>query len=303
MNYFLLLSIIPLLITWLRLRRKNEVYNLKPARFYMLLSADSVLKIHSEGYSDILHQLRPNQDTQFALFSITKTFTATAILQLQAEGKLSIDDAVSNYLPQYDFLKGVSIRHLLSHQSGLNNPLPLKWIHLTSEDMDFDYPEFSRQTLLKYAKQKSKPGSKAAYSNLNYLLLGEIIEVISGKRYCTYMTESLIKNFGIDFQWNSDNTAKGYHKTGMSSVLLGLVLDKKKYISEKEGAYLPFRKSYLNAPAYGGLIASASGLQQYLQEFLKTESKILRREGKEQSERERERVERKGIRAHCVVFG
>jgi CubicO group peptidase (beta-lactamase class C family) len=287
MKYLILLLIlITISVVVIVTQLKGSAKSAKPSTYYVLLSADSVLDDQVDGFSDVLQETSPDQDTQYALYSITKTFTATAILQMQAAGKLSIDDAASDYLPDYNFLKGVTIRHLLAHQSGLNNPLPLKWVHLVEEDATFDYKGFSSTTLFEQARQKKNPGTKPAYSNLNYLLLGEIIEKISGKSFQAYMIENLQNYPGIDFRWSDQHAAKGYHPSGVQALILGLLIDKKKYAYQQEVDYLTFRHAYVNGPAYGGLIASPKALQVYLKEFLKEDSQILSNEAKRQMFRE-----------------
>ena len=248
-----------------------------PAIYYSMMDANQVLYSYKEGFSDILNQTEVSDSSQFALFSITKPFTAIAILQLQEQGKLSIDDLASTYLPQYDFLEDVSIRQLLAHQSGLNNPLPMKWIHLESEATSFDSKKFSSSILLNEAKQKSKPGSKSSYSNLNYLALGELIEQVSGMTYREYMESNVINGIeGIGFSWKSENAAKGYHSRGFQSFILGFLIDKEKYADKEENEdFFPFKSVYMNGEAYGGLIANAKGLTQFIQLLLSPKSEIL----------------------------
>lgn len=254
-----------------------------PSVYYCMVNADAVLHTYSSGYSDIIRRTKPDSQTQYAIFSATKPFTAIAILRLQESGLLQIDDKASKYLPQYDFLKGVRIRQLLTHQSGLNNPLPLRWIHLAEEDESFDYQAFSRNTLQESAKRIYQPGTKSVYSNLNYLVLGEIIERVSGEPYRTYLSDHiLLGNPGISFEWNANNVAIGYHlKNGFSAWLLGLLLDKKKYTTKADHSYLAFQPSYLNGSAYGGLIANADGLQYFLQELLSPTNSFLQLQSKQ----------------------
>lgn len=251
-----------------------------PSVYYSMVSADRVLHRYSRGYSDLTTKESPNEQTQYALFSATKPFTAMAILQLQEKGLLHINDKASKYLPEYGFLENVTIRQLLTHQSGLNNPLPLKWIHLVEED--FDYQAFSKNILQRSAKRTYKPGKKSAYSNLNYLVLGEIIEKVSGRSYQDYIMENVLgNNCDISFKWNTDNVATGYHpKHGFSGWLLGFLLDKKKYTTEGDHKYLAFKRSYINGSAYGGLIANADGVQHYLQQLLSPGNPIINEESK-----------------------
>ncbi|MFN7119868.1 MAG: serine hydrolase domain-containing protein [Saprospiraceae bacterium] len=254
-----------------------------PSVYYSMVHADGVLHTYSSGYSDVMRKTRPDAQTQYALFSATKPFTAIAILQLQEAGLLHLDDPVNKYLPEYAVLQGVTIRQLLAHQSGLNNPLPLRWIHLATEDETFDYQLFSQRSLQRLAKQVYAPGEKSRYSNLNYLTLGEIIMRVSGEPYQTYVLHHLLsENSSISFRWNADNTATGYHRNDLFSAgLLGLLLDKKKYTAKADGQYLAFQPSYLNGSAYGGLIANAVGLQSFLRQLLHPTTSLLTSESRQ----------------------
>ena len=263
---------------------KQIVQKLKtPSLYYALLDAQGVVAQYSEGVADVLTQQLISPNCQYALFSATKTFTAIAILQLQEQQQLNIDDTVAQYLPQYGFLKNITIRHLLTHQSGINNPLPLSWIHLNSEL--FDYQGFSAHILKQKVKVKRAPGKKSAYSNLNYLLLGEVIEKASGLTYQQYIKQRLIRtitshNSTISFQWNVKQRAVGYHPRGsFSNILLGMFMQSKSYTYKASKKWKAFHPCLVNGSAYGGLIATPVGVQAYLQALL--QNKLLSLESKQ----------------------
>ena len=252
-----------------------------PAFYYAVVSPHSIEYTYSKGKLNLTAKREIDEEVQFPLFSITKTFTAVAILQLEEKGKLNLDDLAITYLPQYEFLGEISIRHLLSHQSGLNNPIPIRWIHLQEDDERFDYEKFSEETLFKKAKAIRKPRKKASYSNLNYLVLGEIVAKVSGQSYQEYITTNVLNNPSIGFKWDNSNAVTGYHESGLQSFILGFLLDKSKYMEPKQGRLLPFKKVYLNGAAHGGLFATPKGLNGFLQELLKSNSSILSDKNKE----------------------
>jgi CubicO group peptidase (beta-lactamase class C family) len=99
-----------------RLTIKIRKYTEAPSVYYMVISSESVICDYSIGFDDILKHKYVDQYSQFSLFSITKTFTATAILQLQENGKLDIDDMASKYLPNYSFLKDITIYRQLGNK-------------------------------------------------------------------------------------------------------------------------------------------------------------------------------------------
>ncbi|MDW3195249.1 MAG: serine hydrolase domain-containing protein [Cytophagales bacterium] len=249
-----------------------------PAIFYGAVSQDSVLCTYKKGNLSITNNQAINKHSQFALFSITKTFTAIGIMQLVESGGISLDDPAIKHLPQYEFLGEITIRHLLTHQSGINNPLPIRWIHLAENDDTFDFDEFNNKILTQKAKVKSEAGSKAAYSNLNFILLGDIISKISGLSYQEYITQNVLNNDEVGFQWKENNVVTGYHRSGIRGLMLGFLMDKKKFTEPKTGGFIPFKKINLNGSAYGGLLASPNGLNIFLQELLSSESQILSKE-------------------------
>lgn len=251
-----------------------------PAIYYGAVSSDSVMYSYKRGNLSIDGDQPINDHSQFALFSITKTFTAMGIMQLVQSGSIHLEDRAKDYLPQYDYLGDITIRQLLSHQSGINNPLPISWIHLEEEEKSFDYEGFNKEVLTEKAKIKSEPGKKAAYSNLNFVILGDIIAKVSGLTYHDYIEQKVLNTLEIGFHWKEENVVTGYHESRLQAFILGFLLDKKKYTDTKTEGLLPFKKAYLNGSAHGGLLASPTGLNTFLQELLNPESQFLSQEMK-----------------------
>ena len=135
-------------------------------------------------------------DLKFRIGSITKQFTATAILQLQEAGKLSLDDPVSKYYPAApaSWAK-ITIRHLLTHTSGIPS--------YTSLAGFFDGPARLTHTpeeLIRLTQDKPlefEPGSKFAYDNSGYILLGYIVEKASGQPYAAYLKQHIFGPLGM----------------------------------------------------------------------------------------------------------
>lgn len=163
----------------------------------------------------------PNRvDTKFNLGSINKIFTRIAILQLIEQGKLSLDDHLGKHLPDYpnqDAAAKVTIRHLLDMQSGIGDFFGPKF-EATPKDRirsTKDYlPLFADQPL------KFEPGTSRAYSNGGYIVLGAIIEKITGQSYYDYVRERIFKPAGMEntdsyeVDANAPNLATGYLRNG-----------------------------------------------------------------------------------------
>ena len=157
--------------------------------------------------------------TAFDLASVTKTFTAMAILKLMENGKLNVDDAVNKYLPEFPIAE-ISIKMLLNHKSGLEDYL--KFIDESGWDKT---KNLTNQDLLQFiVKNKSKvviniPGKTFDYSNTNFALLALIIEKTSGQNYKDYLANTFFKPLQMEdtYVMGLDNYAKAtksYYKNG-----------------------------------------------------------------------------------------
>ncbi len=142
------------------------------------------------GKADLELNVDMRPEMVFRIGSITKQFTAVAILQLEESGKLSLKDPITKYLPDYP-VHGytITIEHLLTHTSGIHSYTSMKeW---TSEIRKKD---FSIDSLIRFFKDQPmdfEPGTKWSYSNSGYILLGKIIEVASGMTYPQYLREKI----------------------------------------------------------------------------------------------------------------
>ncbi|MCP3136307.1 serine hydrolase [Pyxidicoccus xibeiensis] len=164
-----------------------------------VLVADDKGLIHKKGYgfANFEWKVPHTPDTKFRLASITKQFTATVILQLVAEGKLGLDDKVSKHLPDYrkDTGDRVTITHLLNHTSGIPS--------YTSAPTFFPNDSRDPYTVADFVKKfasgdlQFEPGSKFAYNNSGYFLLGAIIEKVTGKTYAQALQERIFAPLGM----------------------------------------------------------------------------------------------------------
>ncbi len=253
-----------------------------PSVQYVIFDADHIIHRFNYGFADVIYQKPTNEETTYKAYSVTKTFTALAILRLAEQKKLTIDDSVANYLNGPPFLSEITIRQLLAHSAGIPNPIPLPWIHLAGDHNSFDRNEFFRKIFLKHNRLKSRPNDRYAYSNLGYILLGSIIEKVSGKSYENYILENILKPVNIepselDFTISQNgHHAKGYHnRLSFSYFILGLFIDKSKYLEKTEGKWKLFNDFYVNGAAYGGLIGTSNAFVKYIQELLRSDGRLI----------------------------
>jgi CubicO group peptidase (beta-lactamase class C family) len=141
------------------------------------------------GYADREQKIPNTLDTPFLLASMNKLFTGLAIGQLVEQGKLSYDDPLSKFLPDYpdaESAQKIQIKHLLSHTAGLG------WDFGYLGKPMFDSPDRVRsvQDYIDMSERKPaafEPGTKAQYSNIGFVLLGRILEIVTGEDYYDYM--------------------------------------------------------------------------------------------------------------------
>ncbi len=258
-----------------------------PSVHYIHFSSENVLYEYCRGLADIKNGIKITDRSVFHACSVTKTFTALAILQLEQEGKLSIEKPVRSYWPEFPYPGDITVHQLLSHTAGIPNPIPLRWIHLAAEHSTFDKDSFFKSIFDKYRRVKTGPNEKFLYSNLGYVLLGQLIEKISGKSYEQFITDNIISKLGplpgeLGFTINNfaDNVT-GYQKSRtLMNLLLGFFVDKSKFMGHAEKKWKPFKAFYIDGSSYGGLVGTARGFQVYVQQLLRTNNSLINEEYK-----------------------
>ena len=131
----------------------------------------------------------------FAIASITKTFTATIVLQLAEEGRLELSQPVSELLPDLDLVSGVTVEQLLSHTSGVPDLLaPMRPDMTATPNRSFTPDE----VLAHLGPAWFAPGTSWGYSNTNYLLLGMLVEAVTGNTLETELRQQLLAPLGLD---------------------------------------------------------------------------------------------------------
>lgn len=148
------------------------------------------------GLRDMTGATPNTPETRFPILSVTKTFTAALILKLQEEKKLSVDDNLAMYLPDYPNASKIKIHHLLTHSSGIYDYTTDVGI----EDSAIVNHPISKDNVVNHFKNKPlefDPGKNYQYSNSGYFLLGLIIEKITGKPYETVVREKFFTPLGM----------------------------------------------------------------------------------------------------------
>lgn len=229
----------------------------------LLAKDDSVFYLGAFGDADKERGIPIGPDTRLEIGSITKTFTAVAIARLVEEGKLSWDDPLGKFFPGFPLVEArekVRLKHLLAHTSGLQdylrycerNPCPPE--HPRSVEDYVTHAELAQEESLLFA-----PGSRWAYTNVNFVLLGRIIELASGRDYHAYVSEHVFGPAGLEDTGFlapgrvPDRLAIGYEKryTDEGVVFLGEARrpEEAEYGSPEAGAYSTARDLFRFAAA------------------------------------------------------
>ncbi len=196
----------------------NE-YDFKNSPGFAVLVAkgNEVIYQKAFGYANIELGVELMPDHIFRIASITKQFTACAILKLEEEGKLSLEDDITKFIKDFPTRGNkITIEHLLTHTSGIKNYTSSKeW------NAEMSKKDYTTQEMIEFIKNPPTdfaPGEKYKYNNSAYFILGYIIETVSGKTYEKYLND----NFFIPLEMENtcyDNTSRivknrvtGYHK-------------------------------------------------------------------------------------------
>jgi D-alanyl-D-alanine carboxypeptidase len=212
---------------------------------------DGTVISRSSGYTDPAGENTWSLDTQSALGSITKTFTAVVIMQLVQEGKLSLDDTIDTWFPDQPNADKITVRMLLSHTSGLANFISRenerdpKWSH-----------EWAPLELIAEANKLgpvAEPGSKVAhYANTNYFLLGLITEKVTGNSWEQEVRSRIIEPLGLE-----DTTFLSQEGVWGGSMVAGYTKTPAGYLSILDIPNLPHATT---AWAAGAVVSTLSDL-------------------------------------------
>jgi D-alanyl-D-alanine carboxypeptidase len=194
------------------------------------------------GYSEVNKALKTPATigTKYRIGSISKMFTATMIFQLIDEGKLTFKTTLAAYFPQLPNAGKITIGEMLDHRTGLHN--------FTSDPAYFSYmttPKSEAEMLGLFAGQKPdfEPGTKGVYSNTNYILLGYIIERVTGKTYPEELKERVASKIGL---------ADTYYGTKVRPA------ENEAYPYNYAGEWTQMRETDMSIPGGAGAIVSTS---------------------------------------------
>lgn len=181
----------------------TELYpNNEPGVSTILAKGDEILYRNGHGMANLEHNISISPDMVFRLGSLTKQMTTASIMMLAEEGLLQVDDSIARYFPDYP-AHGytITLRHLMTHTSGIIDFLAIEeFSDIEKEDITaMDVVEFFQNQPMNFA-----PGEAYSYTNSGYVMLGAIIEQLSGQSYEDFVQERIFTPLGMDNTYHGD---------------------------------------------------------------------------------------------------
>jgi CubicO group peptidase (beta-lactamase class C family) len=219
-----------------------------PGVAVLVMRGDEVLYRGARGEADVVADVPLKPGDPFRIGSVTKQFAAAGLLKLVDAGKVSLDDPLSKYLPDYPGAANITIDQLLNHTSGIRSYTgipgvmdgPIQRDLTTAQLVDF----------FKNEKPDFAPGEAWGYNNSGYVLVGAVIEVVSGQPWHQYLEQVLFKPLGMkDTGYGAD-----------PDVIAGQV---KGYVMEGEVAVPPLLISMTQPHAAGALVSTVDDLARW----------------------------------------
>jgi len=192
-----------------------------PGGVFMITKSGKQMYRKAFGKANLEVNVAMSPEHVFQLGSITKQFTAIAILMLEEEGKLNVMSPISNYVADYPQGDNITIHHLLTHTSGIKDFTKMKSLK------DIAQKEMTPKMMVDFFKHEPidfAPGEKFDYNNSGYVLLGYIIEVVAGMSYEDFIKKHIFEKVGMRQSYYASDRqiilgrANGYQKKENSYV-------------------------------------------------------------------------------------
>lgn len=186
-----------------------------PGGVFLIAKEGKALYSKAFGKANLELGVDLNIESVFQMGSMTKQFTAVGIMMLEQEGKLNVYEPVSKYITDYPNGDQITIHHLLTHTSGIKDFTKMKTISEIAQK------QMTPQQMVDFFKNEPidfMPGEKFEYNNSGYVVLGYIIEIVSGKTYEEFLNENIFDRVEMDNSFYATdrkiikNRAYGYHQ-------------------------------------------------------------------------------------------
>jgi CubicO group peptidase (beta-lactamase class C family) len=270
-----------------------------PALAVVVVKGGTTVYARAFGIADGPTRRPARLDDVYHFWSVTKLFTATAIMQLVEDCRVTLDDPLSKFLPDFPTVSpagrpaSVTLRQLLDHSSGIGDFGPRQlvgWIHAPG-DPPVGQTEFAKTRMAALRRLRAEPGAAGRYSNAGYVLLGAVVEAVTGTTYEDHVRRRILAPLGMtasDFIYRDDmlpRAVSGSHRLFhvFTPLLLAIHPDWfSRRVARTVGGRMWLRPLYTDYTPPTGLIGSAEDLAKFGQAFLPRDGAspvpILRRE-------------------------
>jgi CubicO group peptidase (beta-lactamase class C family) len=202
-----------------------------PGGVFLAAKNGKIIYRKAFGMANLEMDVKMKPESVFEIGSMTKQFTAVSVLMLAEKGKLNVNDEIKKFIADYPNGNAITIHHLLTHTSGVKDFTSMKSIK------DIARRDLSPKELVDFFKNEPsdfKPGEQYKYCNSGYVLLGYIIEIVSGQTYEEFVTENIFKKIGME------NTFYASHEKIIKNRVAGY-RDKEHYVNAN---YISFSTPY-----------------------------------------------------------
>jgi D-alanyl-D-alanine carboxypeptidase len=253
-----------------------------PGLQFVVVTAEGPVFEYFEGWADLAHRQPMGSGTTMMAYSMSKTFTAAAVLQVVDVQHLSLDDPIDRFLDFCPYGPEVTIRRLIAHTAGVPNPIPLAWIHPPAAHETFDEHAALSRVLRRHRRLSFAPGTRYRYSNIGYWLLGEFVQRVTGVPFTAYVAQQVLQPLGVTPQelgyriLSLPGHARGYlEKYSLMNVFKRMLVPRE-FIGTYTDRWLEIYPHYLDGAAFGGLVGTARGFAKFLQDQLRPQSVLFR---------------------------
>jgi CubicO group peptidase (beta-lactamase class C family) len=252
---------------------RRQVGRAVPGLAVIAVDFDGVRVERAFGFADLGQHDDMTSSSFCNWFSMTKLVTATAVVQLADQGRLDLDAPVIDSYGPISMLRPterartITARHLLAHSSGLANPMPLRWVHPAGQRGP-DRARFVECLLERNRRVRFAPGAKAAYTNLGYLVLGELVTNASGQPFEDYVGSHVLEPLEMSSTGftvaESARWATPHQRRFSALGVLMPVLVPRNILGPRQGRFRTLRHFHVDGAAYGGLVGPASDASRFL---------------------------------------
>ena len=245
---------------------KNEYPKNEPGGAILVAKQGEIIYLGAFGKASLEDNIKNKPDFSYKIGSISKQFTAVGILMLQEEGNLNVEDPITKYVPDFPE-HGITISQLLNHTAGVTN-----YTNMADWPIENWVEERTPAQMIDLFKDKPldfQPGTDFRYSNSGYILLGAVIEAVSGMTYAEFINNRILKVVGMDHTFYGDDKPEN-------------VTMAKGYTPSSDGKFKPAMElSMSQAYAAGALVSSVGDQYKWIQAI--RDNKLIREESREKA--------------------